>query len=130
MSNCRRFFLEGDKARVLARVHNLTDYQGPAQLLLEIEMGDDRVVQPQQVQISGNRTVELVFDPVAIRACRQCRITVTATIAVKGLARRGKAGAMGAAMGYGIPSATAAVKPTPVPLPLSNCLVIIIEASG
>ena len=79
------FFLEGDQARILTRVHNLTDYHGPARLLLEVAMDDDRVVQPQQIQISARRTNEFVFDPVVIRPCRQCRITVTAIIDAKKL---------------------------------------------
>lgn len=70
---------EGDKMRVLARVHNLTDLVGDVEVLLELGV-DDEVKEniKKTVRIEKNSTTEVVFDPVEIPAGREVKIKVTA----------------------------------------------------
>ena len=56
---------EGDKPRVLARVHNLTDYAGPVKLTLTVTSGEKKYSGfTQTVNIEKQATNEVLFDAV------------------------------------------------------------------
>ncbi len=76
---------EGDKVRIFSRIHNLSDISGMASLVLIIQAGDNRIVQPKQLLIPANQTTEFVFDSVTIPASLHCQIQVSAEIQEKNL---------------------------------------------
>jgi uncharacterized protein YfaS (alpha-2-macroglobulin family)/tetratricopeptide (TPR) repeat protein len=69
---------EGDRPRILTRIHNLSDYVGPVSLTLEIEAGEERFVQPKQTHIGANQSSEFVFDEITIPSALRCQIKVIA----------------------------------------------------
>jgi len=52
---------EGDSLRITARVHNLSDYEGPVDLRLQLAAGKDEVTLPARVVLTGKGVVEHVF---------------------------------------------------------------------
>ncbi len=54
---------EGDTVRLVARVHNLTDYEGPVELKLRLEAGREKKTLPARVQLTSRGVVEHTFDP-------------------------------------------------------------------
>jgi tetratricopeptide (TPR) repeat protein len=62
---------EGDRIRVLARVHNLTDYEGPAELSLTLTGGPEPVKLAEKAQVRKRGNTEVLFEnavvPPAIR---------------------------------------------------------------
>ena len=58
-------FQEGDSAGILARVHNLTDYEGPVDLTLKVYGGEDfqdtLIESTQRVQIKKEGNAEALF---------------------------------------------------------------------
>lgn len=69
---------EGDKVRVLARVHNLTDFEGDAELSLKLTIDSKDSVSKKSVKIQKNSTTEAVFDEMPIPAGLEVKIEVTA----------------------------------------------------
>ncbi|MBM3211630.1 hypothetical protein FJZ33_05395, partial [Candidatus Poribacteria bacterium] len=70
---------EGDKIRVLARIHNLTDFSGNAAVSLKIMIdGAVKASNQKTIIIEKNDTAELVFDPVDITPGREAKIEVIA----------------------------------------------------
>ena len=75
---------EGDKIRVHARLHNLTDFEGTAEVKLRMGVAPvSRLVQkdtviPKQIAISKKGTTDVIFDPIAIPARDQLSVEVTA----------------------------------------------------
>jgi len=71
---------EGDKVRVLARVHNLTDTEGDASLKLTLRIDGEIPSNPSEkrVEIQKNGTTEVVFDGIEIPAGREAKFEVTA----------------------------------------------------
>ena len=65
---------EGDTVRIAARLHNLTDYKGDAELRLQLEAGDQKVTIPAKIKLEGRGVVEHVFDGWKVPAAR--RLTV------------------------------------------------------
>ncbi len=71
-------FTEGDKARVLARVHNLTDFAGNVDLRLKL-VTDSRIRESnERIRIQKNSTTEVVFDEMEITAGQEIRVEVAA----------------------------------------------------
>ncbi|NUM34220.1 MAG: tetratricopeptide repeat protein [Candidatus Brocadiae bacterium] len=76
---------EGDKVRIFSRIHNLSDVSGTANLVLEIQAGESRIVQPKHIFVPANQTIEFVFDAETIPAALDCKIKVFAEIKDKGI---------------------------------------------
>ncbi len=73
---------EGDKVRVLARVHNLTDYAGPVELTLTLLGGDEMtaklVERKTKATIKANTSAEVLFAGVEIPLAAALKLQVTA----------------------------------------------------
>jgi uncharacterized protein YfaS (alpha-2-macroglobulin family)/tetratricopeptide (TPR) repeat protein len=70
---------EGDKPRVLARVHNLTDYAGPVKLTLAVSSGSKKYSGfTQIVTIEKQATSEFLFDAIDTPAIGSLTFEVTA----------------------------------------------------
>jgi len=69
---------EGDKIRVLARVHNLTDFTGDADCELTLAFDGRETVKSKKVNIKKNSTAEVVFDEIEIPAGKEVKVEVTA----------------------------------------------------
>ena len=69
---------EGDKIRVLARVHNLTESEGKAELRLKLTVDDDTSTSMRTIEIQKNGTTEIVFDEMKILAGREAQVEVIA----------------------------------------------------
>jgi len=73
---------EGDTVRVLARVHNLTDYAGKAELVLTVFGGaklDGKLAERKVgVKVDAQGVVEALFDSVTIPAAAAVKVQVTA----------------------------------------------------
>jgi uncharacterized protein YfaS (alpha-2-macroglobulin family)/tetratricopeptide (TPR) repeat protein len=59
---------EGDSLRITARVHNLTDFRGDADLNLTLKSGKTDKVLTGKVEIAGKGAFEYVFEPYEIPA--------------------------------------------------------------
>jgi hypothetical protein len=74
---------EGDTVRVLARLHNLTDREGPADLKLTVLGGDaleDTIAErSSRVELTGQGTAEALFDSVEVPPAAALKIRVRAT---------------------------------------------------
>lgn len=53
---------EGDAVRLVARVHNLTEYEGPAALKLRLAAGSEKQTLPAKVRLEGRGVVEHTFE--------------------------------------------------------------------
>jgi len=70
---------EGDKPRVLARVHNLTEYAGPVKLTLTVKAGGKPVKDfTQQITVEKQSTTEAIFDAFETPAVAGLQFEVTA----------------------------------------------------
>jgi len=73
---------EGDAVRLIARVHNLTDYAGPVDLKLRVLGGDDLASQLAQrtlsTEIKSQGVVEVLFDSIKIPSASQLKFEVDA----------------------------------------------------
>ncbi|MFC1715758.1 tetratricopeptide repeat protein [Candidatus Poribacteria bacterium] len=70
---------EGDKARVVARVHNLTDFAGEAELRLKLSIdGKDVAENEKSANIGKKTTTEVVFNGIEISAGREVKVEVIA----------------------------------------------------
>ena len=75
---------EGDRVRVLARVHNLTDYEGAADLQLKLTGGKEPVVLTQKANLKKNGNTEVLFDAVVVPLAMQLEIEVSAKAPERG----------------------------------------------
>ncbi len=77
-----QIFQEGDKVRVLARVHNLTAYAGPVELTLTLLGGDEMtgklVERKTKTTIKANASTEALFEGVEIPLAAALKLQVTA----------------------------------------------------
>jgi hypothetical protein len=71
-------FTEGDKVRVLARIHNLSDFQGEAQLRLKLDVDGAVKEDRKKVNIDKNSTAEVVFSEMEIPEGFESKIEVIA----------------------------------------------------
>jgi len=69
---------EGDKIRVLARVHNMTDFTGDVDCELTLNIDGKETVKTKKVNIQKNATAEVVFDEMEIPAGKEAQVKVTA----------------------------------------------------
>ncbi len=73
---------EGDKVRILARVHNLGDYEGPVDLTLSITGSGDSAKEiaslKKTVQVKKNSSSETLFDAVEIPAAMRLNLQIDA----------------------------------------------------
>ena len=73
---------EGDKVRVVTRLHNLTDYSGAAELTLTVRGGDDmtRILaeRTRSVNVGRNANAETVFEAIDLPAALRVAVEVTA----------------------------------------------------
>jgi len=69
---------EGDKLRVHARIHNLTDFEGQAEVKLKIDVDGVETIFPKTVSIQKQDTTDFIFDPIAISVGKQLTIEVSA----------------------------------------------------
>ena len=70
---------EGDKIRVLSRVHNMTDFAGDVSLNLKISIdGQVKADSKITIKIEKNDTKQAIFDAVEITPGREARIEVIA----------------------------------------------------
>jgi uncharacterized protein YfaS (alpha-2-macroglobulin family)/TolA-binding protein len=75
---------EGDKIRVLARVHNLTDFTGDVDCELTLDIDGKKTVKTKKVNIQKNARslgdfgYEVVFDEMEISAGKEVKVKVTA----------------------------------------------------
>ena len=69
---------EGDSIRVLARVHNLTESEGEAELQLKLSIDSEARSSKRRVKIEKNGTTEVIFDEMEIPAGREARVEVIA----------------------------------------------------
>jgi hypothetical protein len=53
---------EGDAVRLVGRVHNLTDYEGPVALKLRLAAGSEKQTLPAKVRLEGRGVVEHTFE--------------------------------------------------------------------
>ncbi|MBI2192793.1 MAG: tetratricopeptide repeat protein [Planctomycetes bacterium] len=67
---------EGDRVRIHARVHNLTDYEGPASLALTLTGGKEPVRLVQQALVKKQSSTEALFDAAVIPAALQMTLEV------------------------------------------------------
>jgi len=75
---------EGDRVRVLARVHNLTDYEGAAELQLKLTGAKEPVLLTKKANLRKNGNTEVLFAPVVIPAAVQLEIEVSAKAPERG----------------------------------------------
>ena len=72
-------FTEGDRVRVLARVHNLTDFSGDVDLRLKLSIdGSEWENIRKRIEIGENGTTEFVFDEAKIIAGQEVKVEVAA----------------------------------------------------
>ncbi len=70
---------EGDKPRVIARVHNLTDYAGPVKLTLTVTAGERKFASfTQDVKVEKQSSTEVVFDAFETPAVAKLQFEVSA----------------------------------------------------
>jgi len=69
---------EGDRIRVLARVHNLTDYEGPAELTLSITGGPEPVELTAKATVKKHGNVEVLFDNAVVPPAMGLDLAVSA----------------------------------------------------
>ena len=69
---------EGDKIRILTRVHNLTDFTGDVDCELELAIDGKETVKSKKVNINKNSTAEVVFDEMEVPAGKEVKAKVTA----------------------------------------------------
>ena len=69
---------EGDKIRVLARVHNLTEFTGDVDCELAMDIDGNETVKTKKVEIQQNGTAEVVFAEMDISVGREVNTKVTA----------------------------------------------------
>jgi len=69
---------EGDKIRVLARIHNLTDFTGDVDCELTLAYDGRETVKSKKVNIKKNSTAEVVFDEIEIPSGKEVKAEVTA----------------------------------------------------
>jgi len=67
---------EGDKIRILARVHNLTDFTGDADCELTFAIDGRETVKSKKVNVRKNSSVETAFGEIEIPAGREVRAKV------------------------------------------------------
>jgi uncharacterized protein YfaS (alpha-2-macroglobulin family)/TolA-binding protein len=73
-------FTEGDTVRTLARIHNLTNFEGNASVTLKVNIEGKDTTDQKQIKVSKNSTTEVVFNGMPISAGREARFEVTAEI--------------------------------------------------
>lgn len=74
-----RIIVEGDKVRVLARVHNLTDFAGDVSLTLDVTSGENRYASiSRTAAIEAEGTTEVLFDAFTAPQVGTLDFTVTA----------------------------------------------------
>ena len=57
---------EGDKIRVHGRLHNLTEFEGEAEVKLEINVDGQQTILPKTVTVKKKDTTDFIFDPIKI----------------------------------------------------------------
>jgi tetratricopeptide (TPR) repeat protein len=99
-----QLFIEGDTPRFVARIHNLSDYAGPVDLLLEVAgdenpdkaagpmdrlwelfTGDNKKTQARQITVAARATTECVFDKFTVPATLRLNVRLTASVPDKAL---------------------------------------------
>ena len=72
--------LEGDKPQPIVRIHNLTDYEGPVDLVLTVTSGDKKLAQrTKRAEVAKHATAEVVLDAFETPATGELQIEVRAT---------------------------------------------------
>jgi len=69
---------EGDKIRVFARVHNLTDFTGDVDCELTLAFDGRETVKSKRIDVQKNSTTEVVFDEIEIPSGKEVQVEVTA----------------------------------------------------
>lgn len=69
---------EGDKIRILARVHNLTDFTGDADCELTFAIDGRETVKSKKVNVRKNSSTETAFGEIEIPTGREVRVKVIA----------------------------------------------------
>ena len=57
---------EGDKIRVHGRLHNLTEFEGQAEVKLKIDVDGQQTILPKTVTVKKKDTTDFIFDPIKI----------------------------------------------------------------
>ena len=57
---------EGDKIRVHGRLHNLTEFEGAAEVKLKISVEGQQTILPKTVTVKKRDTTDFIFDPINI----------------------------------------------------------------
>ena len=57
---------EGDKIRVHGRLHNLTEFEGEAEVKLKIDVDGQQTILPKTVTVRKKDTTDFIFDPIKI----------------------------------------------------------------
>ena len=57
---------EGDKIRVHGRLHNLTEFEGEAEVKLKIDVDGQQTILPKTVTVKKKDTTDFIFDPIKI----------------------------------------------------------------
>jgi len=71
---------QGDKVRILARIHNLTDFTGNAVLNLKLNVDGEELYNSdaEDIKIDGKGTTEYVFDETTIPAGQELQVEISA----------------------------------------------------
>lgn len=69
---------EGDKIRVLARVHNLCEFEGKVKVSLKLKIDDDISVDEREINITKNGVSEVIFNSMVIKSGGSASFEITA----------------------------------------------------
>ena len=69
---------EGDTLRIIARVHNLTDYKGPVGLTLALDGGQEKADLTAKVELAGRGIAEHIFKAYKVGEAKALSATLTA----------------------------------------------------
>ncbi len=68
---------EGDKMQILAKLHNLTDFEGKVDLALLIKGGNE-AKSTKTIEIKGQSVTEILFDPMTVPLAKIVTLTASA----------------------------------------------------
>ena len=78
-------FTEGDRPRILGRIHNLSHCTGKVKIVLEMMANKEKFVYPKEIFVKQRNTTEFVFDEIEIPASLKCTFKATAHMQGKDL---------------------------------------------